>query len=200
MRMVPRLILIGLLSLGGCASIWERNYEPRVGIAATSLSRQTPVQVREVPWSRVEQALVELSQMWEHSDEPYEQWPPEKKLQADAKLLKALQVTEPPEKVQIIGRSSFKTTERVRPNTGELEAFARRIGADTALWASRYVGKSERVETQAVYNSGYRHVQYYDRSADRYRTRYEYDDWTTYVPVVVEADEMAWVVYYLRHR
>ncbi|GAB4385652.1 MAG: hypothetical protein Kow0022_12400 [Phycisphaerales bacterium] len=198
--MVARLVLIGLLSLGGCASIWERNFESRLDVDVAPLSGQTPVYVREVPWSRVEQALAELSRMLENSDEPYEQWSPEKKREADAKLLKALQVTDPPEKVQIIGRSSFKTTERVRPDTGQLKAFARKIGADTAIWASRYVGKSERVETHPVYSSGYRHVQYYDRSADRYRTRDEYDDWTTYVPVVVEADETAWVVYYLRRR
>lgn len=198
--MLKRLALVGLLSLGGCASVWQRNFESRTDSALPALPARTPVEVREVPWARVEQALVDLSKLWEESDVPYEQWPPEKKRDADARLLRALQVTDSPDQVQIVGRSSFKTTERVRPGSGDLGDFARKVGADTAIWASRYVGRGERVETQPVYSSGYRHVQYYDARSNKYRTRYEYDDWTTYVPVVVEADETAWVVYYLRHK
>ncbi|KAA0217211.1 MAG: hypothetical protein DYG94_01775 [Leptolyngbya sp. PLA3] len=198
--MLRYVAMAALVMLGGCASVWERSYESRIGAAAESLPARADVAVREVPWSRVEEALRELSVMWEQSDEPYEEWAAEKKRQADAKLLRALQVTESVDEVQIIGRSSFKTVERVRPHAGALEKFARSIGADMAIWASRYVGKSERIESQPVYSSGYRHVQYYDTRAKRYRTRLEYDDWTTYVPVVIEADETAWVVYYLRHR
>lgn len=192
--------MAALVMLGGCSSVWERSYESRVGVSASALPARTDVTVREVPWSRVEEVLRELSAWWEQSDVPYEEWPAEKKHEADAKLLRALQVSEPAEQVQVVGRSSFKTVERVRPHAGQLEKFARSIGADTAIWASRYVGKSERVESQPMYSSGYRHVQYYDTRAKKYRSRLEYEDWTTYVPVVVEADETAWVVYYLRHR
>lgn len=198
--MLKYLAAAALLMLGGCASVWERSFESRVGVAPAAMPARAEVAVREAPWSRVEEVLRELSAMWEHSDVPYEEWPPEKKRDADAKLLRALQVTDAVDNVQIVGRSSFKTVERVRPHAGELEKFARSIGADTAIWASRYVGKSERVESQPVYSSGYRHVQYYDTRAKKYRSRLEYDDWTTYVPVVVEADETAWVVYYLRRR
>lgn len=198
--MLKRLALVGLIALGGCASVWQRNFESRSGVALNALPAKAPVHVREVPWSRVEQALVDLSKLWEESDEPYEEWSLEKKRDADARLLRALQVTESPDQVLVVGRSSFKSTERVRPGSGDLEDFARKIGADTAIWASRYVGRGERIETQPVYSSGYRHVQYYDARSNKYRTRYEYDDWTTYVPVVVEADETAWVVYYLRNK
>lgn len=198
--MLRCVAMAALLVLGGCASAWERSYESRVGVPRQALPARAEVTVREAPWSRVEEALRELSAMWEQSDVPYEEWPTEKKREADARLLRALQVTDSVDEVQIVGRSSFKTVERVRPHAGALEKFARSIGADTAIWASRYVGKSERVESQPVYSSGYRHVQYYDTRSKKYRTRLEYNDWTTYVPVVVEADETAWVVYYLRHQ
>ncbi|RMH11507.1 MAG: hypothetical protein D6695_09005 [Planctomycetota bacterium] len=198
MLKVTALVFLGVL--GGCASVWERGFEARAGVVRKPLDDEVAVEIRQAPWARVEQALVELSEMWEQSDEPYEQWPEERKREADAKLLRALQVTDPPESVEIVGRSSFKTTDRIRPHDGRLARFARQIGADRAIWASRYVGKSDRVESRPVHSTGYRRVTYYDRRADKYRTRYEYDDWTTYVPVVVSADETAWVVYFLRRR
>ncbi len=198
--MLKYLAAAALLTLGGCSSVWERNFESRAGVTPATLPARADVTVREVPWARVEEALRELSALWEQSDVPYEDWPPEKRRDADARLLRALQVTDTVDDVQIVGRSSFKTVERVRPHTGELERFARSIGADTAIWASRFVGKSERVESQPVFSSGYRRVQYYDTRAKKFRSRLEFEDWTSHVPVVVEADETAWVVYYLRRR
>jgi len=187
-----------LLLIGGCASVWERSFEPRDEVVGEPESAN--VRVREVPWSRLESALDELSQLQAQSDLAWEDWPESQKREADAKLLRALQVSESPETIEILGRSSFKTTDHIRPGDGSLGRFARKIGAHYAIWSRRYLGKTDRVVHEPVQESGYRQIRYYDRKRKRYRTRYDYEYWTTYVPIVVKADESAWVVYYLRRR
>jgi hypothetical protein len=195
-----RVIVLGavLLAVHGCGSAWQRTYEGRPATSAVRLAAGEEVVIREVPWSRLEATLSELAASRAASDTHYDDWSAEQKREADRRLLVAMQIPEPLDEVEIVGRSSFKTTDRLRPNDGELERFARQIGATQVAWSRQIVGKADRVVREPVHNSGFRPIEYYDRSDRRYRTRYEYDDWTTYVPVVVEADETAWVVYYLR--
>lgn len=193
------MILGVSLVLTGCSSAWQRNYEPRSGEAAR-LAPSAPVTVREVPWSRLEAALSELSQQRAASDVHFDEWPDEQKRAADETLLRALQVSGGTDRFEVLGRSSFKSTDRLRPSDGDLESFARRVGADHALWSSIVLGKTDKVVREPVTSTGFRPIEYYDRRDRRYRTRYEFDDYTTYVPVVVEADETAWVVYFLRQR
>ncbi len=192
------MLLPMLFLLGGCASLWERSFEPRT--RAALLDSPSTVTVREVSWDRLERALLELSQEQARRDIAWDEWSETEKQQADAKLLRALQISEPVEDMEVLGRSSFKTTDRIRPGDGSLERFARKIGADYAIWSRRYLGKTDRVVREPVQESGYRQIRYYDRKSKRYRTRYDYEYWTTYVPMVVKADESAWVVYYLRRR
>lgn len=193
-----KLLLVSLgVMVGGCASTWERNYESRAGVPAAE-TRPARVVVREVPWNRLEKAHTELAAMLESSDVHWDEWPESKKREADAKLIKALQISDDPDTVEIVGRSSFKTTDKVRPDDGSLEKFAAEVGADYAIWTDKYVGKADKVVQEPVRESGFRPTRYYDRSRGRYRERHEFNDWTTYVPVVVRADETAWVVYYLR--
>ncbi len=198
--MLIRILTLGLLFLfaSGCGSAWQRAYESRSASAVSRLPASVPVVVREVPWPRLEQALTELAQRRTTSDVHYDDWSLEDKRAADAVLLRALQVPEPHEEFEILGRSSLKTTDRLQPMDGSLEKFARSVGATHVIWGARVVGKTDKVVREPVQHTGFRPIEYYDRSNRRYRTRYEFDDWTTYVPVVVEADETAWVVYYLR--
>jgi len=193
-----KLLLVSLgVMVGGCASTWERNFEPRAEVPAASRA-PAGVVVREVPWNRLEKAHTELAAMLEGSDVHWDEWPEDRKREADAKLIKALQISEDPAQVEIVGRSSFKTTDKVRPTDGSLEKFAASVGADYAIWADKYLGKADKVVQEPVRETGFRPTRYYDRSRGRYTTRHEFDDWTTYVPVVVRADETAWVVYFLR--
>ncbi len=182
----------------GCASNWEQSFEPRA--ESSGLESSAAVVVREVPWERLERTLEDLSRLRAERDIAWEEWPESQKQEADAMLLRALQVSQPSAEIEILGRSSFKTTDRMHPGDGSLERFARKIGADYAIWSRRYLGKADRVVREPVQESGYRQIRYYDRKSKRYRTRYDYEYWTTYVPMVVKADESAWVVYYLRRR
>jgi hypothetical protein len=119
----------------------------------------------------------------------------EKSLAAKQKLLTALQVTADPAHVEILGRSEFRTTSETNPNDGELAAFARKLGAETVVWSSNYLGKAQIVRDEPVtewrtgsWSSGHgtRRYQTYTESA------------TIWVPVVVEGDEHAFLVYFLR--
>lgn len=193
-RLLATLCIMG----GGCASTWERNFEPRAGGGGAARVAPAEVVVREVPWNRLEEAHAELAEMLESSDVHWDEWSREQRREADARLIRALQISDDPASVEILGRSSFKTTDQVRPGDGSLEKFAAEIGADYAIWADRFVGKADKVLHEPVRETGFRPIRYYDRSSGRYTTRHEFDDWTTYVPVVVSADETAWVVYYLR--
>ncbi len=188
------------LMLGGCASIWERTYEPRAEALTGRISRSDDVTVRKVPWSRLEATLTELSEAQADRDIHWDEWPDADRKAADAVLLRGLQVSEDPSLIEVLGRSSFKSTDRLKPTDGSLERFAAKIGATYAIWSSKVLGKTDKIVQEPVRESGFRPIRYYDRKRGRYGTRYEYDDWTTYVPVVIEADETAWVVYYLRHR
>lgn len=196
--MTHTIALLSLsLTLGGCASIWERTYEPRSDVV---VARSAEVTVRKVPWNRVEETLTRLSDEQAQSDRHWDEWPQADRQRADATLLSGLQISEDPSTIEVLGRSSFKTTDRIGANDGSLDKFSRKIGADYAIWTNKVLGKADKVVQEPVREYGFRPIRYYDRSRGRHSTRYAYDDWTTYVPVVIEADETAWVVYYLRHR
>lgn len=185
-----------MLTLTGCgASPWEGTFSP-VSPGAPALAADTPVRLRDVSWERLQAALTELEAERAASDAPPDEWPAEKKADAKARLLRALQVTADPATVQVLGRSTFRTTWQTDPNDGELAAFARRIGATTVVWSTNYLGKTRVVRDEPVsewrtgsypsYRDGRRHTQTFSENA------------TIWVPVVVDADEHAFMAYFLR--
>jgi hypothetical protein len=158
-----------------------------------ALPAKQEVKIREVPWQRLDAALQELEEERAAADAPPDEWPADKSLAAEQKLLTALQVTADPSHVEILGRSTFRTTSETNPNSGELAAFARKVGADTVVWSSSYLGKAQIVRDEPVtewrtgsWSTGKRRSQTYTESS------------TIWVPVVVEGDEHAFLVYFLR--
>ncbi len=202
------MIVLGA-ALGGAGgagpSVWERAFEPCVGAALTPAPKEAPVRVREVAWERVHGALRELDEEAAATDVPPEEWPPERRDRARAALLRALQVTADPAEIEVLGVSEFRTTDPLRPGGAgaeELRRFARQIGADEVVWASRYLGKAQRIEDRPVsaYTTG---TDWFFGRRGRWGrggSGFYSETTTTWVPVAVEADEHAFIAFYLRRR
>lgn len=190
------LTLIGTaVCMAGCsASPWESEYRS-AGVAAAPLVKESPVRVREVPWDRIQDTLRELESERAASDVHPDDWDPARKEAAKAKLLRGLQVSEDPRQVSVLGRSVFRTTDRVRPDDGELSTFARKIGATTVIWSNSYMGKTDVVRSEPVteWRSGS-----WDSWDSHRGSRGFSESSTIWVPVVVQADERAWMAFFLR--
>jgi len=199
--------LFSLALLCGCsASPWESTYSGRRDPAAADAASRGvayPVTVRTVPWERVEQTLRQLDADIAASDVHPDEWPPEKKAQVKSTLLKGLQVSESPDLIEVLGKSEFRTTDSIRPDTdkgrAELAAFAQRIGADMVIWSGRYLGKAERVVQEPVttYSTGTDWGSY--RGGRRTPSSFS-ESSTTWVPVHVQLDELAYIAYFLQKK
>jgi hypothetical protein len=184
--------------LGGCASAWERAFEPSFEARGQTFAGTEEVVLREVPWERVDAVLRELHEEAVASDTHPDDWPEDRKRDAHARLLRALQISDDPDTLLLLGRSEFSTTEPLRPGDGDLEAFATKIGATYAIWASNYLGRSERIVSRPVTTWSTETYWVYDRKNERYRPRTGTSSSTTYLPMRVEADRHAFIVFFLR--
>lgn len=189
------LIASASASVFGCASAWERSFESAPGEASFEPAER--VMIRRVPWDRLAAALESIESARAASDTHPDEWPPERQAAEKAELVTALQLSEPPGKVSILGRSVFRSSADIEIFDGSLSSFARSIGADYAIWSTTYIGKAERVEHEPVTRTGW--------SGRRYRRGVGSTDdgyisfpETIYIPVVVERDQFAWLVYYVR--
>lgn len=190
-------LMLGLAALGGCAtSPWEESYS---GVTLTVAKPDAAqVVVRDVPWDRYESAQATLETMRTKSDVHKDEWSAEKKTEYKSTLLKGLQVSEDPAGVDVLGSSMFKSTEPVRPDSGELAAFASKIGANRVVWASRGLGKRNIVVREPVWSYTNGSDFYREQPDGRHRSSTYTESVTTWVPVVVDVDETAWVAYFLR--
>lgn len=188
--------------LTGCtSSAWQSAYE---GEQPARLREATPeararVVIREVPWERIEQVRRELQAEVAASDTHPDEWPADRREAVRAKLLRGLQVSESASAIDILGRSEFSSTDTVRPDDGSLAEWAARIGASRVVWSSRYVGKADKIVSEPVWThtSG---SDSFPRASGRRRWSSYSENSTTWVPVVVQADQTAWVAYFLRER
>lgn len=191
---LPIVAVVGVLS--GCtAGVWSDGYRPYE--TAQALAADTPVTVREIPWERMESALREQEALLAASDVHWEEWDRQQRLEANTLLLRALQVSDDPERVRLIGVSSFRTTGTVRPWDGKLEAFARKRGAHYAIWADRYLGKAETIVTRTVWTDSTDYITYEDAAGENRRASRQRHG-STSVPMVVEQDETGFTAFFLR--
>lgn len=203
------LVVIGL-RLGGCASgptAWEQSYVPEP--AATRLPaspKEAPVNIRSVPMERVDAVMAELDREAAASDVPREQWSPETRAASNARLLRALQYTGDPASAEVLGLSRFRSTTLLRPQTSDsasLMNFARSIGADQAIWSTKYLGKAQTIVEKPVttFNApsywGYGR-RWNDDACWSHRDYWNGGSTTTWVPIKVEADEYLYVVFFLK--
>lgn len=196
-HLAPFLLLLAALLTGCATSEWERDYIPSA--RQSSLAKDAPVTIREVPWDRLQAGLRELESEQSRSDAPASEWTSEKRAAAKGKLLKTLQVTGDPASVEVVGRSDFRSTTPLRPETSgqdDLKALARKVGATDVVWSRRLLGKADTIVQEPVttYSSGFD-----DSWGRRRRNLGDYvDTSTSWVPVRVQADEYAYVAYFLR--
>lgn len=188
------ILLFGAI-LGGCSSPWKDHY---VGAPIGHYERVDDAVVREVPWQRIDEALHFIDDQRAESDVHWSEWSRDDKFEEQGVLLKALQISVDPRDIIVLGRSVFRSTDEISPRDGSLKSFAESIGADYAIWSAHYVGKAERVVQEPVRRSGISFGVHSGHGHHAHSTGVW--DQTVYVPVVVEADEYAWVVYYLRYR
>jgi hypothetical protein len=199
----PIAMLLCAALCSGCASPWEKNFiaENWAGETAPAplapLPPAQPVELRSVPWDRVQATLHELDQAAAQSDISPADWPPERKREAKARLLRGLQVSEDPAAVQVIGRSSFRSTNLLRPEAGDaqaLESQARRVGATRVVWSRSVLGKTETIVDEPVTTVTNGTGRWWGRG----RNRTFSETSTTWVPVTVQADEYGYTAFFLR--
>jgi len=184
-------------ALGGCApSRWETSFTPSPRSVAVPLAKDAHVRLREVPWERVQGTLDELNKEITASDTHPDEWPVEKREAAKAKLLKGLQISSDPGPIEVLGSSEFAAHDTERPTEEDLLAFARRIGATTVVWSCTYLGKSQTIVDRPVteFRDGPR---WRDRDGRWHESAFSGPS-TTWVPVVVNADERGWMAFFLR--
>lgn len=195
LRTIP--VLLAWVLLQGCTGpsvrVWEQSYQ---GTPEGVHEPAAVVTVRQIPWSRLDETLQVIESERAASDVHRDEWSPDELLEEQVALLRGLQVSEPPEDIVVLGRSVFRTVDPVRPDDGGLERFARSLGADYALWSNDFVGTRRVTRQRPVQHSGFSTGVYVGSG----RRGVGGGPWfgTTYVPVAVDADEYAWVVYYLK--
>lgn len=185
------------ISAGCGPSAWEARFEP-ASYTAAPREPDAPVQIREVPWETLDRALKEIQADVAASEVHPDEWPEDRKIATRAKLLRGLQVSGDASAIHVLGRSYFRTTEDVRPGDGELAAFARKVGATQVVWASTHVGRVDKVVQEPVteYRSGW-WSDYSTRDRRRPRGGSYSESSTTWVPIAVQADEYAFIAYFL---
>lgn len=190
-----------VLLLPACTSVWQESYRPSplaVDSVPLRYSPDHPVLVREAPWERVEAALKQLQEEEAASDLHVSEWPADQRQAALATLLSALQLHEDPASVTLLGSASFATTDDIRPEDGSLEAMARRLGADYAIWTSQFIGPGTRVVDRPVTIHRHGWGRSYDRGDHVWRDQYYSDIDTAWVPIVVQADRFAYMAFFIR--
>ncbi|HYF14995.1 MAG TPA: hypothetical protein VD971_07990 [Phycisphaerales bacterium] len=181
-----------------CSSpgVWERSVRTGPERAAP-LASTTDVTVREVPWDRVQTALLDLEREIAASDIHPDEWPDPKRDAAKARLLRGLQISQDPRAVAILGTAQFRTTESLTATDDELRRIARRLGANMVVHSERVLGKADRIVDRPA--SANTHGTGWWREGDGSRSPDSYhESRTTWIPIRISVDETGAVAYFLR--
>ena len=193
----PALALVGTLSLGACApAAWQKAYAAEPGVVAGTMAVEGEVRVRRVPWERVEVALEAERAAAVASDVPEDQWPAGQREQLTELLLRQLQFSSPGA-VELVGRSRFVTADFEELDARELTSWARRVNAETVVYASRGMGVAERVDREWVFYDRFDGGRYYDTGS---RHAIFPGRTAASVPVVRSVPQYEFVVYWVRAR
>jgi hypothetical protein len=186
------------LFLAACSSpgVWEESLRSGPDRAAP-LASASDVTVREVPWDRVQTALLDLEREIAASDIHPDEWPDAQRDAAKARLLRALQISQDPRGVSILGTAQFRTTENLTGSDDELRRLAKRLGANMVVHSERVLGKADRIVDRPVSSSvqgtGWWREGDGSRSPDSY-----HETRTTWIPIRMTVDETGAVAYFLR--
>jgi hypothetical protein len=196
MRFVCAVAMV--VAMGGCQTSWWEQGLSTGPESATARAEGTEVRFREVPWERVDATIAELRGVVAASPRHMDEWTASQKAEHKARLLSGLQISESPEHVRILGKSEFRTTERIHVPSEEMRTLANRLGADTVVWSSRLLGKADRVvqEPVTLFEDG----TWWDRR-DGVRESSSFSQTRTgWVPVRVQVDEYGYIGFFLSTR
>jgi hypothetical protein len=190
------LAMVG--AMGGCrTSMWEQGLSTGPESAMPRIEG-SEVRFREVPWERVDATIAELRGVVAASSTHMDEWTATQKAEHKALLLRGLQISEPAERVRVLGQSEFRTTDRINVPSEEMQTVANRLGADTVVWSSCLLGKADRVvqEPVTLFEDG----TWWDRR-DGVRDSSSFSQTRTgWVPVRVQVDEYRYIGFFLNTR
>ena len=196
-------LLILLTFAGGCANPWKESFEPNPELGAAQFPRtNADVAVREVEAERLHTFAESERQRRIASATAPTDLSAQEKLAAKNRLLEALQLPARGDEAVVLGSSQFVTAEALKPRTDKkLRDFARKIGADTVVFSSSYLGQAQRMDTVPVTSytrdTYIRHT--FDRNGRRVpRTESVDSSSTTWVPMQVTEDQYAHHTFFVR--
>lgn len=141
--MIQRLIglpVLGLMVLlCGCASPWEKNYQPNplVGRSYPPTSR---VDLRVVEFERLANYERAEHERRVHSTTAPEDYTQQERLAAKNRLLEALQLPDRGDSIVILGWSRFAESDQLDLRSRQLADFAKKIGANVVVSSGAYGG------------------------------------------------------------
>lgn len=191
--------------LAGCSgpSVWEQTFVRAPDGSGMPLVHASPVRVRSIPWDRMQATLADLERDASAGDVHPEDWSAAQKQAAKAKLLRGVQYGGDAASAQVLGRSEFRTTETIRPDSTDreaIEAFARKVGATDVIWSSKILGKTEKIEDRAVTSTTSGNFWGGHRDRNRWWDDNYTQSQTTWTPIRVPADDTGFVAYFIRGR
>ena len=198
---IAAIVLWAVLLTGCGPSVWEREFQPAAtptvaAISADSLPADSPVTVREASWGRLMEFRINLAERIRESNMHGADWLAANRDVYTAGIIRVLQITEPADRVTLLGSSDFRSVDRLDGNDSRLEEFGRSIGANRVFWAfslTQARAKQQSINDQVFgADSGQ-----FDRRLNN-RGLGTADFSTPFTPMAVQRNETAWLVYYLR--
>src|SRR5438067_245965 len=118
------LLAFLILSCGGCASPWEKNFESSPESAGQKSPPASSVEIRTIPFERW-QAFVdrEHRRRVESATAPSELRMQDQRAEKN-RMLETLQVKERGDDIVVLGWSEFTSDEKLNPNDPRLQKFA----------------------------------------------------------------------------
>lgn len=122
-----------LFFTAGCGGPWAKFYQPMSTLAPGYPSTQN-AQVRRLPPERYVDFMQRMHKEDAENSVAKEDWTPEQRKQRRNEVMDMLQFSQHGGDTQIIGLTDFTIGEACDPTDGQLEGFARSIGANYAIW------------------------------------------------------------------
>lgn len=188
--------------LTGCGpSVWERQFQPLAAPTAAAISAEPQpsdafITVGEASWGRLMEFRINLAERIRESDMQGADWLAANREVYKAGLMRALQISEPADRVTLLGSSDFGSVDRLDGNDSRLEEFGRAIGANRVCWAfslTQLRAKQQSINDRVF---GAESGQFNRRLDNRALSTADFS--APFTPMVVQRTETNWLVYYLR--
>jgi hypothetical protein len=200
-RVLSYLIMVLMVSGTGCASNWQRFYQANPGTNGKTFAATDAAQVRTVEFERLSRFMEEENKRRAESNTAVEDVPLSERIQAKNRLLEVLRLKERNDDIAFLGWSEFDSPRNEDPKDGTLEQFAKSVGADYVMVASRYGGQSTQVVNMPItsYSSSNANAYLYGRNGYAGTANiYSSGTSTTWVPTPVARNHFVYTCMFFR--